>query len=67
VRWFIADLNQHRKVAITMAPSGGRAFFTNFSSYDAPLPTRVQLAVANSWKKLRTGSSCCGNYGQPGC
>jgi hypothetical protein len=50
-----------------MARSGGNAFFTNFSSYDASLPTRVRLVLANNWKKLRTGSGCCGNYGQPGC
>jgi hypothetical protein len=66
-RWFIADPNQDRKVAITMARSGGNAFYTNFTGYDAPLPTKVRLALANSWKKLRTGSGCCGNYGQPGC
>jgi hypothetical protein len=50
-----------------MARSSGKAFFTNFSDYDAPLPSRVRLALANSWKKLRTGSACCGNHGQPGC
>jgi hypothetical protein len=50
-----------------MARSGGNAFYTNFTSYDAPLPTKVRLALANSWKKLRTGSGCCANYGQPGC
>jgi hypothetical protein len=63
---FIANLNPMWK-GVTMAQSGGKAFFTNFNSYDAPLPTRVRLTLANSWKKLRTGSSCCGNYGQPGC
>jgi hypothetical protein len=50
-----------------MARSSGRAFLANFSSYDAPFPTRTRLALANSWKKLRTGSGCCGNYGEPGC
>ena len=25
------------------------------------------LALANTWKKVRTRSSCCGNHGQPGC
>ena len=50
-----------------MARSGGKAFFANFSSYDAPFRTRARLALENSWKKLRTGSDCCGNYGQPGC
>jgi hypothetical protein len=41
-------------MVITMARSSGRAFLTNFSTYDAPLPTRTRLALANSWKKLRT-------------
>jgi hypothetical protein len=53
--------------AITMARSSGKAFFANFSSYDAPFPTKVRLALANSWRKVRTRSGCCGNYGQPGC
>jgi pyridoxine/pyridoxamine 5'-phosphate oxidase len=56
-----------RRVAITMARSSGRAFFTNFSTYEGSFPTRTRLALANSWKKLRTQSGCCGNYGQPGC
>jgi len=51
----------------TMARSGGNAFFSNFASYDAPFATKVRLALANSWRKMRTGSSCCGNLGQPGC
>jgi hypothetical protein len=43
-------------VVITMAESSGRAFLANWSSYDAPFRTKARLAVANSWKKLRTGS-----------
>lgn len=50
-----------------MARSNGNPFFTNFATYDAPFPTKVRLALANSWRKIRTGSSCCGNLGQPGC
>jgi hypothetical protein len=50
-----------------MAPSGGNVFFTNFSTYDAPFSSKVRLALANTWKKVRTRSSCCGNHGQPGC
>lgn len=56
-----------RRIAITMARSSGNALFTNFSTYDAPFPTKVRLALANGWKKARTRSGCCGNYGQPGC
>jgi hypothetical protein len=50
-----------------MAPSNGNAFLRNFSTYDAPLPTKLRVALANIWKKARTRSGCCGNYGQPGC
>jgi len=44
-----------------------KGVFANFSSYDASFQTKARLALANSWKKLRTGSGCCGQYGQPGC
>ena len=50
-----------------MARSSENAFFANFSDYDAPFPTKVRLALANSWRKVRTRSGCCGNYGEPGC
>jgi hypothetical protein len=55
------------RIAITMARSSGNAFFANFSTYDVPFPTKIRLALANSWRKVRTRSGCCGNYGQPGC
>jgi hypothetical protein len=32
-----------------------------------PLPRKARLFVRNNWIKLRTASSCCGNYGEPGC
>jgi hypothetical protein len=50
-----------------MARSNGNAFFTNFATYDAPFATKVRLALANNLRKIRTRSSCCGNYGEPGC
>jgi hypothetical protein len=50
-----------------MARSSGNAFLDNFRSYDAPFRVRVRLALANSWKKVRTRSPCCGHPGQPGC
>ena len=50
-----------------MPRSSGKAFFANFSTYDGPFPTKVRLALANSWRKVRARSDCCGNYGQPGC
>jgi hypothetical protein len=54
-------------MAITMARSSRKVFFAHFSSYDAPFPAKVRLALANSWTKVRTRSDCCGNYGEPGC
>lgn len=50
-----------------MAQSGGNAFLSNFRTYDAPLRTKARLTAENLWKKARTQSACCGNYGQPGC
>ena len=44
-----------------------RTALENFRTYDAPLPTKLRMALANNLKKIRTGSSCCGNHGQPGC
>lgn len=44
-----------------------RAFFSNWKDSDLPLTGRAAAAVRNNLKKLRTGSSCCGNYGEPGC
>jgi hypothetical protein len=31
------------------------------------VPDKARLVLANSWRKARTRSGCCGNYGQPGC
>jgi hypothetical protein len=50
-----------------MAGPSVRAFFNNFATYDAPLATKVKLALANTSRKVRTRSSCCGRPGQPGC
>src|SRR6266487_3051263 len=49
-----------RRIAITMAQSSGNAFFANFGTYDAPLPTKVRVALANSLRKVRTRSGYCG-------
>jgi hypothetical protein len=32
-----------------------------------PLGRKIKLVLRNNLIKLRTGSSCCGNYGEPGC
>jgi hypothetical protein len=44
-----------------------RASLANFRDYDAPFAVKVRMLIANNAKKLRTGSNCCGNHGQPGC
>jgi hypothetical protein len=56
-----------RRFLATMEEESGNALVRNFRDYDAPLRVKVQLALANTWKKVRTRSSCCGNYGMPGC
>ena len=50
-----------------MERSGGNAFVSNFRTYDGPFHVKVRLALANTWKKASTRSSCCGNFGEPGC
>jgi hypothetical protein len=44
-----------------------RQFFTNWREYDAPLPTKLALAVRNRAKAMFSRAQCCGNLGQPGC
>jgi hypothetical protein len=53
--WKILDLTRDRV----------RDFFTNWSTYDAPVTTKLRLNVRNRIRALRTG--CCGNHGEPGC
>lgn len=31
------------------------------------LTGKVRLSLSNNWRKARTLSDCCGNYGEPGC
>jgi len=44
-----------------------RDFFTNWSNYDASIPTKLALTVRNRGKALFSRAQCCGNHGQPGC
>lgn len=44
-----------------------RAYFTNWKDSELPLSEKVSRTLRNNWKKLRTGSACCGNHGDPGC
>ncbi len=32
-----------------------------------PLGKKLRLLLRNNCIKLRTGSTCCGNHGEPGC
>jgi hypothetical protein len=50
-----------------MEESSGNALVRNFRDYDGPFHVKARLALENTWKKVRTRSSCCGNYGMPGC
>ncbi len=43
-----------------------RAVFSNLS-VQMPLGRKLQRIFVNNWIKIRTRSSCCGNYGEPGC
>ena len=47
--------------------SGPGAFLSNWTNYQAPLATKLRMAVSNTLVKLRNHQSCCGNHGQPGC
>ena len=44
-----------------------RVSWQNFRAYDAPLTTKIRMAIANNLRKARTRQNCCGNLGQPGC
>jgi hypothetical protein len=46
---------------------GWGTLVANWREHDGPLAEKVRLAVRNTWAKVRTRSSCCGNYGEPGC
>lgn len=45
----------------------GRAFFTNWSEYDASFGRKVALTIKNRARSVYTLKGCCGNHGQPGC
>jgi hypothetical protein len=44
-----------------------RALVDNWRGTDASAAEKCRMTLANNWTKLRTGSGCCGNHGQPGC
>jgi len=47
-------------------PSPGD-FMSNWSRSDLPLFEKLRLAARNNAIKIKNGSSCCGNHGEPGC
>lgn len=32
-----------------------------------PLGRKLRLVAKNTWLRVRRLSTCCGNYGEPGC
>ncbi|MGH7685571.1 MAG: hypothetical protein ACREN2_01940 [Candidatus Dormibacteria bacterium] len=42
-------------------------FLKNFRESDASFEEKLRETVANQYTKIRTGSTCCGHPGQPGC
>ncbi|WP_165491974.1 hypothetical protein [Egibacter rhizosphaerae] len=50
-----------------MARSRSNDFLENWRSSHGSLTDKARMALRNTWIKARTGSSCCGNHGQPGC
>ena len=40
---------------------------SNVRNTGLPWHRVVSLYVANIWHKVRFGTDCCGNLGQPGC
>jgi hypothetical protein len=42
-------------------------FFTNWREYDAPLGTKLRLAMRNRLKATFSKQQCCGHTGEPGC
>lgn len=56
VRAFFRELGRH-----------AAAFSTNWREYDAPLPTKLGLAVRNRLRATFSRERCCGHLGEPGC
>jgi hypothetical protein len=51
----------------TMPRPNPRDYFANFSSSDLPLLEKLRLVAKNNAIKIKNGTSCCGNHGEPGC
>lgn len=44
-----------------------RSYFGNFSNSDLPLLEKLRLVAKNNAIKIKNGTTCCGNHGEPGC
>ena len=44
-----------------------RNFFTNWKEYDAPVLTKMRLAVRNRFHATFSRAQWCGHTGEPGC
>ncbi|MCJ7781908.1 MAG: hypothetical protein MUQ27_13905 [Acidimicrobiia bacterium] len=44
-----------------------RDYFGNFSDSDLPLLEKLRLVAKNNAIKIKNGTTCCGNHGEPGC
>lgn len=44
-----------------------RHVFDNLKNYEGSLASKMRLLVKNQMIKARTGSTCCGHPGEPGC
>ncbi len=44
-----------------------RNFFTNWSTSDAPVGTKLWLTFRNRLRATFSLAQCCGHDGQPGC
>lgn len=52
---------------LTVARPNPMSFFNNFNDSDLPLHEKLALAAKNMAYKVRNGTDCCGNHGEPGC
>jgi len=44
-----------------------KAGLSNWRASPLSLPEKALMAARNNLIKLRTGQSCCGKHGEPGC
>jgi len=42
-------------------------YITNWNSSELPFWEKLAVAARNNAIKIKNGSACCGNHGEPGC